>query len=219
MESGEIVDVACPSCSPKEPTEHVVLKEGLMKCEVCGHVHAVPVKKEKMLKLRVIVSRQDKSYVQETEAAEDEELFVDDEMIIDSGDEISGVRIQSIEAKTGGRVQRAKAKDITTVWARAIDEVIVKVAIQKGPNTRSINYKVNGDYEFVVGDKVMVKGFELVITGLKEREGSHIDRKGKSLKAKNIKRVYSRLIHEAGIRGGSKSGRTGTFRGKKSEEP
>jgi uncharacterized Zn finger protein len=219
MESGEIVDVACPQCSPKEPTEHVVLKEGLMKCEECGHVHAVPVKKEKMLKLRVIVSRQDKSVVQATEVPEDEELFVDDEMIIDDGDEVSGVRIQSLEAKSGGRVKRAKAKDITTIWARAIDEVIVKVAIQKGPNTRSVNYKVNGDYEFVVGDEVMVKGFELKVTGLKEREGSHIDRKGKSLKAKNIKRVYTRLLHEAGIRGGTRSGTTGTFRGKKSEGP
>lgn len=218
MEIGEIVDIACPACSPDEPTEHVALKEGLVKCEECGRVHAVPVKKEKMLKLRVIVSRADKSFVQETEAAENEELFAGDEMVVEDGDEVSGIRIQSIEAKTGGRVERAKAKDITTIWARAIDEVIVKVAIQKGANTRSVNYKVNGDFEFTVGDVMKVKGFEVEVTGLKQREGPHIDRDGKSLKAKDIKRVYSKLISEAGIRGGTRSGRTGAFRGRRSEE-
>ncbi len=147
MSKVEIAEAECPSCSPDEPTTHVLLKEGgLVKCEECGFVHAVPVKKKKILKLRVIVSRMQESSVQEIELSEDDVVHVGDEYVVEHGDEVSGVKIQSIELKTKGRPEEAIASDIDALWARAIDDVIVKIAVQKGAITESINHKVSGDY-------------------------------------------------------------------------
>jgi uncharacterized Zn finger protein len=209
MSKIEIAEAECPSCSPDEPTTHVIIKEGgLVKCEECGYVHAVPVKKQKIIKLRVIVSRQQESSVQEIELSEDDVIHVGDEYVVEHDDEVSGVKIQSIELKTKGRPEVAVAKDIDALWARAIDDVIVKIAVQKGAITESINYKVSGDFEFTVGDTIKMQGYEAVITSIKEREGRHNKRSGQVSKAKDIKRIYSRSLTSAFRYGG----RTGGFK-------
>ncbi len=205
----EIAEAECPSCSPDEPITHVILKEGgLVKCEKCGYVHAVSVKKGKVIKIRVIVSRQQESGVQEIELSEDDVIHVGDEYVVEHDDEVSGVKIQSIELKTKGRPEEAIAKDIESLWARAIDDVIVKIAVQKGAITESFNYKVNGDFEFTVGNNITIEGNEAVITSIKEREGKHNKRKGQVSKAKDIKRVFSRSLTTAfrfgGLTGGYK---------------
>jgi uncharacterized Zn finger protein len=226
MPKTEIAEAECPSCSPDEPTTHIVLKHGgLVKCEECGYVHAVHVPKKKVLKLRVIVSRQKESSVQEIEVSEDDVIHVGDEFVVEhEDDEVSGVRVQSIEVKTKGRPEVAIAKDIDTLWARTIDEVIVKIAIQKGALTESINYKVHGDTEFTVGDTLKLQGQEAEITSIKVRDGNHKKRRGNVVAAKDIKRVYSRSLTSAfrygGRTGGFKAGarkspgseRTGGFR-------
>lgn len=210
MAKTEIAEAECPSCSPGEPTTHVVLKKGgLIKCEECGYVHAVEVPKKKAIRLRVIVSRQEKSTVQEIEVNEDDVIRVGDEFVVEhADDEVSGVRVQSIEVKTKGRPESAVARDIETLWARTIDEVIVKVAVQKGAITESINYKTGGDTEFTVGDTIRLQGYEAVITSIKERDGGHQKRRGKVVLAKDIKRVYSKSLTSAFRYGG----RTGGFR-------
>jgi uncharacterized Zn finger protein len=229
MSKVEIAEAECPSCSPDEPTTHVILKEGgLVKCEECGYVHAVPVKKKKAIRLRVIVSRQQESSVQEIELNEDDVIHVGDEYVVEKDDEVSGVKIQSIELKTKGRPEVAVAKDIDALWARTIDEVIVKIAVQKGAITESFNYKVNGDFEFTVGDNLNAQGYEAVITSIKEREGKHNKRKGQVSKAKNIKRIFSRSLTTAyrygGLTGGFKKSKvkekTGVFnRSRTTEKP
>jgi len=217
----EIAEAECPSCSPDEPITHVILKEGgLVKCEECGYVHAVPVKKKKIIRLRVIVSRQQESSVQEIELSEDDVIHVGDEYVVEHDDEVSGVKIQSIELKTKGRPEEAIAKDVDALWARAIDDVIVKIAVQKGAITESFNYKVNGDFEFTVGDNLNAQGYEAVITSIKEREGKHNKRKGQVSKAKDIKRIFSRSLTTAyrygGLTGGFKKSKvkekTGGFK-------
>ncbi|OPY30393.1 MAG: hypothetical protein A4E28_00280 [Methanocella sp. PtaU1.Bin125] len=215
MSKVEITEAECPSCSPDEPTTHVIIKEGgLVKCEECGYVHAVPVQKKKTIKLRVIVSRQQESSVQEIEMDEDEVIHVGDEFVVEKDDEVSGVKVQSIELKTKGRPEEAVAKDIDAIWARTIDEVIVKIAVQKGAITESINHKVSGDYEFTVGDTIKLQGYEAVITSIKEREGRHNKRAGQVSKAKDIKRIYSRSLTSAFRYGG----RTGGFKKSKVTE-
>ncbi len=205
----EIAEAECPSCSPDEPTTHIIIKEGgLVKCEECGYVHAVPAKKKKIIKLRVIVSRQQESSVQEIELSEDDVIHVGDEYVVEHDDEVSGVKIQSIELKTKGRPEEAVAKDVDALWARAIDDVIVKIAVQKGAITESINHKVNGDFEFTVGNNINLPGYEAVITSIKEREGKHNKRKGQVSKAKDIKRIFSRSLTTAFRFGG----RTGGFK-------
>jgi uncharacterized Zn finger protein len=199
MEKTEIIEAKCPSCSPEEPKMHVLLKkhDGRVRCEECGHVHKIPVKKEKQLKIRVVISRQDKSSVQEMEAGSEDIIHADDEFVVDTGEEVSGVRVQSIELKDGKRVKKAKAPDIMTIWARAIDEVIVKIAVQKKEITESFDYKVNGDYEFIIGSTMKIGGYEVAITNIKVREGGIFRREGTAIKAKDIKRVYSKIIGES----------------------
>jgi uncharacterized Zn finger protein len=207
MSKIEIAEAQCPSCSPEEPTAHVILRKGgLVKCEECGYVHAVPVKKQKVLRLRVIVSRQDRSSQQELELSEDDVISAGDEFVVEHGDEVSGIRVQSIELKTSGRAERAVARDIETLWARTIDEVIVKVAVQQGAITESINYKINGDHEFVVGDTIRLKGYDAAITSIKVRDGGHLKRAGQVEKAKNIRRIYTKRPRE-----GRSQGRGGGF--------
>ncbi|MCD1293610.1 hypothetical protein CUJ83_01180 [Methanocella sp. CWC-04] len=212
MEKMEIIEAECPSCSPDEPVAHLVLKEseGRVRCEECGLVHVIPVKKQRFVKLKVIVSRQDKSSVQETEVDADEYLHAGDEFVVDTGEEISGVRIQSLELKTSKRVEKAKPEEVLTIWARAIDEVIVKIAVQKHEITESLDYKVNGDYEFTIGDTIKVKGYEVKISYIKIRDGALMKREGATAKAKDIKRIYSKIVSESkfgsrkGVRGGRK---------------
>jgi uncharacterized Zn finger protein len=190
----DVVEAACPQCSPEEEVMHTVVKRHLIKCEQCGFIHRLPHEKTKAIKIRVIVSRGSESSTQEIEVNEDEELHAGDEFVIDVGEEVSGVRIQSLELKTSGRAEKAKAGDVRTIWARAIDEVIVKIAIQQKEKTESLDYKVNGDYEFAVGDVMKLKGFEVAITAIKIRDGGLFKRDGKSARAKDIRRIYSQIL-------------------------
>jgi uncharacterized Zn finger protein len=190
----EVVEAACPECSPREEIRHTVIKRHLLKCEQCGFIHRLPHEKKKEIKLKVIVSRGSESSAQHIEVNEDETLHAGDEFVVDIGEDVSGVRIQSLELHTGGRSESAKAKDVRTIWARAIDEVIVKIAVQRLGETESLDYKVNGDYEFTVGDLMKLKGCEVCITGIKIRDGGNFKRVGKSFKAKDIKRIYSKLL-------------------------
>ena len=210
MAKTEIAEAVCPSCSPEAPTTHVILRQGgLVKCEECGFVHAVQVPKKRVVRLRVIVSRQQKSSVQYLDVDEDDVVRVGDEFVIEhADDEVSGVKVQSIEVKTKGRPEAAVARDIETLWARTVDEVIVKVAVQQGPVTESINYKVGGDAEFTVGDRIRLQGYSAVITSIKVRDGAHRRRPGTVVKAKDIRRVFTRSVEEAG----APARRTGGFR-------
>jgi predicted Zn finger-like uncharacterized protein len=196
MEKMDIIEAECPSCSPDEPVDHKLLRveDGRVKCEKCGHVHNLEVKREKPIKVRVIVSRGDKSSVQFVEVDKDEIVHFGDDFVVDMGEEVSGVRVQSIEANTGGRTEKAKASDIVTIWARAIDEVVVKIAIQRGWKTESVDFKVNGEYEFTIGDLMHIKEYEAVIKAIKIRDGGIFKRKGVIVKAKEIKRVYTNLV-------------------------
>ena len=119
---------------------------------------------------------------------------MNDEFVVDIGDEVSGVRIQSLELKTGGRSGQAKARDVRTIWARAIDEVVVKIAVQRLGETESLDYKVHGDYEFAIGDIMKLQGYEVCISSIKVRGGGIHKRTGKSFKAKDIRRIYSKIL-------------------------
>ncbi|MDI6897090.1 HVO_0476 family zinc finger protein [Methanocella conradii] len=216
MDKIEVVEAACPQCSPEEEVMHTVVKSHLLKCNNCGFIHRLPSKKRKAVKLKVIVSRQDVSSVQEIEVNEDEELHVGDEFVVDVGEEVSGVRVQSLELKTGGRAESAKAGDVRAVWARAIDEVVVKIAVQRREKTESVDYKVNGDYEFTVGDILKVKGHEVRVSAIKVRDGGLYKREGKSARAKDIRRIYSKILSSErrpvgeGLRASRKKGGKGS---------
>lgn len=197
MDKMELVEAACPQCSPKEEVMHTVVKSHLLKCEQCGFIHRLPhEKKKEVITLKVIVSRGSESSAQSLEVNADEELKAGDEFVIDIGEEVSGVRIHSLELHTGGRSEQAKARDVRAIWARAIDEVIVKIAVQRLGETQSLDYKINGDYEFTIGDLMKLKGYEVRISAIKVRDGGIFRRTGKSVKAKDVRRIYSKIISQ-----------------------
>ncbi len=187
------IETPCPSCSPDEPVPHKVLKSTLMKCEECGDVHSERI--ERKVPVRVIVSLGEKSLRIRTLLSG--VIKVGDELVMD--DETSGeaypVHISSIEVDDK-RKESAQADEIKTIWARAIDEVVIKIAISHRETTESIEMKVPGDREFIIGEKIKVDSRELKIIRIKIRDSGFKSRKGVAIKASDIKRIYA----ESGIR-------------------
>jgi uncharacterized Zn finger protein len=113
------------------------------------------------------------------------------------------------------------AGEIETLWARTIDDVIVKIAVQEGPVTESVNYKTSGDHEFDVGGIIKLKGYEVVVVSIKTRDGGHAKREGQFVKAKDVKRIYSKIVSRerpAGRGGGFKLRSRKAYRGTGDEE-
>jgi len=187
----EYIETICPSCSPDIPVNHIILKgrkDELLQCQECKSVH-----KEKKIRnslVRVIVSKGKESV--NTRAVLSGMIRKDDEIVID--DEETGeaylVKITSIEVGDK-RQDEGKAEDIKTIWARAIDEAIVKFAISHRETTESVSMRVPGEQEFIIGDKVEVNNRKLKIVRIKIRDGGFKSRKGVAVKAKYVKRIYA----------------------------
>ncbi len=184
----ESIETPCPSCSPDKPVSHKKLKSTLIKCEECGDVHSQRVKKK--VPVRVIVSIGDKSVRIRTLLSG--VIRVGNELVMD--DETTGeaypVKISSIEVGDK-RKESAHVDDIKTIWARAIEEVVVKIAISHRETTESIEMTVPGEREYVIGEKIKVNKRELKIIRIKIRDGKFKSRNGVSVKASNIKRIYA----------------------------
>jgi len=144
----------CPSCSPDTEVSHIILKdlkELLLKCGECGFIHKE--KKARNVLVRVIVSKGEKSLHLQTMLSG--KIKVGDELIVD--DENTGeayhVAVNSIEVGDK-RPEIASAEEIKTIWSRAIDEIVVKIAVSRKETTQSFEMKVPGDQEFVIGIKL-----------------------------------------------------------------
>ena len=189
------IEAVCPSCSPKIPVMHDVLKSGqnpIVKCKECGHIHPTKIGNKKPVNVRVVVSKGDESFKRSIQLDPDQVVSEDDELIVEdeSEDEVYPIIVTSIESNEK-RVAGEKAGDIGTIWGRSIDEVIVKVAIKNGSKTESFNKRVPGGYDFVVGDEDSVQGKKYIITHIKIRNGEFCSSKGETVEAKHIKRVYA----------------------------
>ena len=154
-----------------------------------------PDRKQRNVMVRVIVSKGERSL--HVTALLSGIIKVGDEFVVD--DEKTGeayhVQISSIEVGDK-RKESALAEDIKTVWARAIDEVAVKIAISHRETTESLEMKVPGEQEFVIGEKLEVNGRGLRIIRIKIRDGGFKSRKGIAVRASDIRRIYA----DSGIR-------------------
>ncbi|MFU8766687.1 MAG: HVO_0476 family zinc finger protein [Candidatus Methanoperedens sp.] len=187
------IEAGCPACSPEEPVPHTILKDAeemLLQCDECGSIHRQKKEtKEKEVPVRVIISKDEESFHRTVMLSgrieTGEELLVDDEVT----GEANLVEITSIEVGDK-RKASADARDIKTIWARATDEVTVKIAVNYRETTDSIEMKVPGDREYVVGDKITVNNKNVNIVRIKIRDGGFKSRKGSKVLAKYIKRIY-----------------------------
>ena len=185
------ITLLCPACS--EETEHEIVSEGrevLVRCTACGHHHRVPKEREPAsISIKAIVSREGSSVVGTIELAEDEDCSVGDHLVAEAGDDAFGVEVTSIEAGEK-RVQRAKSSEITTLWTRAIEQVIVKISVHDGRKTLPIYMECDGEQPFVVGEKYVVDGKRFAVSHLKLRDGPLMRKEGWKTVAHRIKRIY-----------------------------
>jgi len=185
------ITVNCPEC--KDETEHEVLadtRDMLVRCTTCGHHQRLPKEKEpQALMIKAIVSREGTSKVCGIELAEEDECNVEDHLVAECGDDAFGVEVTSIECGEK-RVNRAKASDITTLWTRAIENVIVKVSIHDGRRTIPVYMECDGEQPFIVNDMYVASGKRFRISHLKLRDGPLMRKEGWKTVAHRIKRIY-----------------------------
>ena len=177
---------------------HIIRQRGaevLVRCDDCGSVHTVISKPVRTASVRTIVSRGEDSERYTIELPADHEIYVGDELLVDdpSADEVHLVEVASIESD-GRRAVAAVAAEIATIWARAIDEVTVKIAIHDGTKTESIRLQVFGDQEFTVGaiEKIGWKNARIIRIKLHKR--GFKKNKGDVVLAKDIKRIFAERI-------------------------
>ena len=130
------ITVHCPECN--DETEHDVVTESrdlLVRCTACGHHQRIKKESEpQSIVVKTIVSKEGTSLVCGIELAEDEECSVGDHLVAECGEDAFGVEVSSIESGER-RVNRAKAPEITTLWTRTIEQVVVKISIHDGRKT------------------------------------------------------------------------------------
>jgi uncharacterized Zn finger protein len=185
----------CPEC--KDETEHEVVAETrdmLVRCTTCGHHQRLPKEREpETLIIKAIVSKEGTSRVCGIEFAEDDECSLEDHLVAECGDDVFGVEVTAIECGDK-RMKKAIAKDITTLWTRGIEQVVVKISIHDGRKTIPVYMECDGEQPFVVGDMYVVSGKRFKVSHLKLRDGPLMRKEGWKTVAHRVKRIY-------GIRG------------------
>ncbi|NLM81548.1 MAG: hypothetical protein GX191_02745 [Candidatus Methanoculleus thermohydrogenotrophicum] len=189
-----MITIVCPAC--REECEHQVLREAaemVVQCSECGHVHRVPRPPEPpILTIKTIVSRETESQVCNVEMLVDEVVTLGDHIVAECGDEAIGVEVTGIEAGER-RVRRAEAREVTTLWTRGIEQVVVRASVHTGRTTIPLYQTVEGEEEFVVGETYVFGGRRIRISQIKLRDGPVMRKEGWKTVAHRIKRIYGYL--------------------------
>lgn len=185
------ITLPCPTCN--EETEYEVVtgsRDLLVRCTTCGHHERIKKEKEpQSVLVKTIVSKEGSSLVCGIELAQDDECSVGDHLVAECGDEAFGVEVSSIECGDR-RKNRAKVKEITTLWTRTIEQVVVKISIHDGRKTAPVYMEVDGEQPFVVGGMYVASGKRFKVSHLKLRDGPLMRKEGWKTVAHRIKRIY-----------------------------
>ncbi len=190
-----MITTRCPVC--REELAHRRLKEDtevLVQCTGCGYTHRVPKAVQPgLLAIRTIVSREAESEVCSVEMLPDDICAMGDLIVAECGDEAVAVEITGIESGDR-RVERARASEVTTLWTRAIEQVIVKASVHAGRLTVPLYQVAEGEREFAVGETCTFGGRRIRISGIKLREGQMMRKEGWKAMARKIKRIYGYFL-------------------------
>lgn len=182
--------IFCPSCN--EETAHLVIKSGqeiLVKCADCESTHSIQKSKEGLASIKAIVNRDDTSQPYHINLPAQEILKVGNELLVD--DPAKDVVLTEITAlDSDRRVEEALARDIKTVWARAIDDVTLRASVYRKGTTRSLRSPAFGEEILEVGEIMEIEGIRFKITKIKLRGEGFADRS----QAKNILRLWGREL-------------------------
>ena len=189
-----MITIVCPVCM--EECEHQVLREAaelVVQCSECGQIHRVPRPPEpRILAVRTIVSRETESQVCSVEMFSGEVVSIGDYVAAECGDEVIGVEVTSIEVGDK-RVRRAEAEEVTALWTRGIEQVVVKASIHSGRTTIPLYQTAEGEEVFVVGETYTFGGKQIKISHIKLRDGPVIRKEGWKTVARRVKRIYGYL--------------------------
>jgi len=188
------ITLPCPSCG--EECDHLLVDESrnpVVRCTVCGHTHRGVPPKEKEIQVRVILSQEGESRVCSVSLEPGEFVALGDFLAAECGDEVSGVEVTSIESK-GKRVKKARARDVSTLWTRAIDQVVVRASVHKGWVTSPVSVVCEGGEEFSVGESWTFGPLPFRITHMKLRNGKVLRKDGQRAPARSVKRIYGNRL-------------------------
>jgi uncharacterized Zn finger protein len=189
------VVVECPICN--EETAHeilggrvvgkkqLVLKSSVRCCE-CGYVHAVELAEEMPIEVPIVVSWMEESTKSRITLNPSEEVKVDDELYFND----HRILITSIEVG-GVRKTRAKAKDVSNIWAKQFDKIWIKISLDRHGKVYSKDILAVPEEEFIIGDVIDIEGTNAAITSI--RIGTRTIHRGSAI-ARDIVRVYSKAI-------------------------
>jgi uncharacterized Zn finger protein len=184
------IPLLCPSCG--EECVHIVVDDSrnpVVRCTLCGHTHRLVPPKEEEIPVRAVVSQEGESRVCSVPLYPGETVAVGDSLAAECGEEVFGVEVTSIEAG-GKRVKRARARDASTLWTRAIDQVVIRASVHKGWVTRPVSVACEGEEEFTVGGSCTFGPVSFRITHMKLRDGKVLRREGQKAPARAVKRIY-----------------------------
>ena len=189
-----MISIVCPVC--KEECEHQVLRdtaELVVQCSECGQVHRIPRPPEpEILTIKTIVSHETESTPCSVEMLDDEVVSLGDRIVAECGDEVFGVEVTGIEVGPK-RVRKAAAREVTTLWTRGIEQVVVKASVHSGRTTIPLYQTAEGEDEFIVGEIYTFGGRRIRISHIKLRDGPVIRKEGWKTFARRIKRIYGYL--------------------------
>ncbi|MEN6518380.1 MAG: HVO_0476 family zinc finger protein [Methanospirillum sp.] len=193
------VNLRCPGCGNEADQD--ILHEShdlLLKCTACGHVHRAPREAQpEPLRVRAIVSAGTESATGTIELMPSDVVEVGDLFVAEGeGDEAAGVEISSIEAIGGGRVPRARADAIVTLWTRVVEDVVVSVSVHRGRETIPLHQRADGEEVFVVGEVYTFGGKKVRISHIKLRDGPVLRKEGWKTLARRVRRIYGRFERE-----------------------
>lgn len=201
-ESTERVVTSCPACAPDTAVVHEVLKPGgqtTVRCSECGHVHKTRLTEPDTSECDVIVSQDGESFSTTTDIPAGETLAAGEEFVLDTPEALLTVRITSLELDNG-RAEDATTDEIQTIWTRVVGNVGVDVTLNPtggSDETRSVELRVPGDYEFTVGAREELADEEFTVKGIHLREDAAgygfdtLDHDGDMAFAKDINRLYA----------------------------
>lgn len=187
----------CPDCD-KESFCRVVkgrahgkgVLKAVVKCGNCGKVFDTEVRVPKPVKVRTIISHLEESKKTVIELPEDWEVRIKDEVMIGE----TCVQVTGIEIKDAGHSKRADTAlpgDISTLWTRYFNEIVLKVSINKGRKTESLDLLVGPEEVFEVGEVIVAGKIPLKIYKIKI-EDKVLHKATAKAKAKDIVRIYGK---------------------------
>ena len=181
----------CEVCGEETPHKLIREKTHLYRCEVCGNYASFPPEREVVV--NAIISFEGESEKGKVRLKEGEEVEKGDELIVETESGFRIGEVTSIELSNNKRSEEASAKEIRTIWLRDTGEVGVRISLHKRAITTPVTLYVPGETEFSVGEELEFGNKRYRITKIKSRDGKLFERRGDSVAAKNIRRVYAKF--------------------------